>query len=74
MVAIKAHFDGRVFVPDEPVRFRPGQQVMVQQVDSAEAGQEQSRDVSFVRKLNIDLDADSLGEIVNDPELGIENF
>ncbi len=27
---IKAHFDGRVFVPDEPVNLRPGQPVQVQ--------------------------------------------
>jgi len=27
---IKAHFDGRVFVPDEPVNLRPGQAVQVQ--------------------------------------------
>ncbi|HRQ71853.1 MAG TPA: hypothetical protein PLU35_02370 [Phycisphaerales bacterium] len=26
---IKAHFDGRVFVPDEPVNLRPGQRVQV---------------------------------------------
>lgn len=27
--SIKAHFDGRVFVPDEPVNLRPGQAVQV---------------------------------------------
>lgn len=29
MIAIKAHFDGRVIVPDEPVDFAPGQALIV---------------------------------------------
>jgi hypothetical protein len=30
MVAFKAHFDGKVFVPDEPVNLEPNQRVTVQ--------------------------------------------
>ena len=29
MIAIKAHFDGKVFVPDEPVLLKPHQQVRI---------------------------------------------
>ena len=29
MVAIKSHFDGRAFVPDEPVRLQSGQAVIL---------------------------------------------
>ncbi len=74
MVAIKAHFDGNVFVPDEPVQFRPGEPVVVQPITGAQADQTPGSDVSFVRKLNIDLDARSLREIAEDPELNLENF
>ena len=74
MAAIKAHFDGRVFVPDEPVPLRPGERVVIQRLGEAQPDRAPEADVSFVRKLNIDLDARSLREIVGDPELSIENF
>ncbi len=74
MVAIKAHFDGNVFVPDEPVPLRPGERVVIQQLGEAPAERAPGPDVSFVHKLNIDLDARSLREIVDDPELSLENF
>ncbi len=74
MAAIKAHFDGRVFVPDEPVQFRPGEQVVVERLGDAPSKAAPGPDVSFVRKLNIDLDARSLREIVDDPELNIESL
>jgi len=36
MIAIKAHFDGKVFVPDEPIHLPPNQQVniTIERVDS----------------------------------------
>ena len=37
MVAIKGHFDGKVFVPDEPVDFRLGQAVILH-VEPASTG------------------------------------
>jgi len=74
MAAIKAHFDGSVFVPDEPVPLRPGERVVIQQVGEAQTDLTQEPDVSFVRKLNIDLDARSLREIADDPELSLENL
>jgi hypothetical protein len=74
MVAIKAHFDGQVFVPDEPVGLHPGERVVVQRLGSGETVQALGPDISFVRKLNIELDARSLREIADDPELSLENF
>jgi hypothetical protein len=71
MVAIKAHFNGSVFVPDEPVPLRPGESVVVQRLEEAEAAS--APDTSFLRKLNIHLDARSLREIANDPEFNLEN-
>ena len=73
MAAIKAHFDGSVFVPDEPVQLRPGERVVIQRLGEAQADRAPGPDVSFVRKLNIDLDARSFREIADDPELSIEN-
>lgn len=29
MIALKAHFDGRVLVPDEPLALKPNQQVRI---------------------------------------------
>jgi hypothetical protein len=74
MAAIKAHFDGRVFVPDEPVELSPGQRVVVQQLAEGQAVQARGSDVSFLRRLNINLDDRLLGEILDDPELSIENL
>ena len=63
MATIKAHFDGRVFVPDEPVQFRPGEQVVIERLSEAPSNMASGPDVSFVRRLHIDLDARSLREI-----------
>ena len=49
MVAIKSHFDGRAFVPDEPVRLQSGQVVILHvelspaEERSSEAGHAGSR-------------------------------
>lgn len=74
MAAIKAHFDGHVFVPDEPVPLPPGERVVVQRVEGAPSGLGRRADASFLHKLNIDLDARALREIIEDPELSIENL
>ena len=74
MTAIKAHFDGRVFVPDEPVALKPGERVVVQAEAESVSEKEDTTDVSFLRKLDIHLDPKVLREIVEDPELSIENF
>jgi hypothetical protein len=37
MVSIRAQFDGRVFVPDEPVNLRAGEAVRVQPLGEAES-------------------------------------
>jgi hypothetical protein len=74
MPVIKARFDGRVFVPDEPVPLRLGEPVVVQPAATIETGQTRPPDVSVLRKLDIDLDQRSLREIIDDPELRIENF
>jgi hypothetical protein len=73
MAAIKAHFDGRVFVPDEPVLLQSGEQVVVQPA-APQAARVRKADASFLRKLNIDLDARAVREIIDNPELRIENL
>jgi predicted DNA-binding antitoxin AbrB/MazE fold protein len=72
MVAINAHFDGHVFVPDEPVQLRPGERVVVQHLGVTTTSA--ASDGSFVRKLDIELDARALRDITDDPELNLENF
>jgi predicted DNA-binding antitoxin AbrB/MazE fold protein len=74
MDAINAHFDGHVFVPDEPVSFRPGEKVLIQPAGEFPVEASRGVDVSFLRKLDIDLDARSLREIIQDPELRLENL
>jgi len=39
MIAIKAHFDGKVFVPDEPIHLPPNQQVniTIEQIEPIES-------------------------------------
>jgi hypothetical protein len=37
MIALKAHFDGKVFVPDEPVQLAPNQQVQLTVAPAADA-------------------------------------
>ena len=74
MAAIKAHFDGHVFVPDEPVLLPPGERVVVQRMGEPPSERGRRADASFLRKLNIDLDARALREIIDDPELNIENL
>jgi predicted DNA-binding antitoxin AbrB/MazE fold protein len=74
MAAIKAHYDGHVFVPDGPVPLRPGEQVVIQRAGDVLDHQAPAPDVSFLRKLDIELDARSLREIVDDPELALENL
>ncbi len=73
MTTIKAHFDGRVFVPDEPVEFPPGQSVVVQKWGETRTGEGRTGSAGYLHKLDIHLDARLLREIVDDPELGIEN-
>ena len=74
MAAIKAHFDGRVFVPDEPVSLPAGERVVVQRTEAATSGVIRRAGTSFLRKLSIDLDESALREIVEDRELSIENL
>ena len=73
MTAIKAHFDGRVFVPDEPVPLEPGDKVVVQAASERMADAPRVSDTSYLRKLDIQIDPELLRAIVEDPEFSIEN-
>jgi hypothetical protein len=73
MTAIKAHFDGRVFVPDEPVALRPGEKVVVQAKTEPLPDRARTSDTSYLRKLDIHVDPELLRAIVEDPEFSIEN-
>lgn len=64
---IVAHYDGRVFVPDEPVQLKAGTRVIVQQ-ESAPAAKP-----SYLRKLQLHPERSRLESILNDSELDLEN-
>jgi hypothetical protein len=75
MPAIKAHFDGRVFVPDEPVPFRLGEQVVILWMADAVEGAEKGPlpDESPLRPILVPSDPDAARRLICDPESGLEN-
>ncbi|HPD30418.1 MAG TPA: hypothetical protein PLL20_10510 [Phycisphaerae bacterium] len=74
MAGIKAHFDGRALVPDEPAQFRPGEQVVIERLGEAPSKAAPGVNVSFGRKLNIDLDARSVCVVAEEPERSFESL
>ncbi len=72
MTTIKAHFDGKVFVPDEPVDLRPGDVVTVTGVEtgSTEPSNRSGRESRWA--LNIDIDPKTSHAIALDPEFNVE--
>lgn len=75
MVVLKAHFDGKVFVPDEPVALAPNQKVKVT-VEPADAAptpepatDKPRRAAGFAKHLNITMRDD-----FNDPLEEFEEY
>ena len=72
MAKVKAHFDGKVFVPDEPVDFRPGARVDVTIAPPVSAEGSDAGDL--LAPVIVDLDRDTSLAIAHDPELRSENL
>lgn len=66
MVAIKSHFDGKVFVPDEPVDFPRGRRLILH-IESAEAPGTESRLISPSEVPSAEGEVDALQWIIEHP-------
>ena len=76
MPAIKAHFDGRVFVPDEPVELPVGHPVMVYRAATwspARSAVSCRMNRSCGRCWCLS-DPEAARRLICDPESGLENF
>lgn len=67
---ILAHFDGKVFVPDEPVALEPGVAVVVTRKDAARPPATDD----FLRPLLFPPDPRASQAFLEDPETNLENF
>ncbi len=67
--SIRAHFDGQVFVPDEPVGFAAGIAVVVtpQQVAPVTA-------IDFLQPVLFPTDSAASQRFLDDAETGLENY
>jgi hypothetical protein len=65
-----AHFDGKVFVPDEPVDLKPGTTVIVTRT---ETGQRLTSD-EFLRPVLFPPDPAASQKFLDDPETNLENY
>jgi hypothetical protein len=74
MPSLKVHFDGSVFVPDEPVNLPPGAAATVM-VDSppASGGAATGRPPARIEPVLTGLDPDLVRAIGQDPEFDLEN-
>ena len=70
MVAIKAHFDGRALIPEEPVEL-PCDRVLIVHVDT-ESGP--PADESVLCPVLIPSNPEAARRLICDPESGLENF
>ena len=73
-MTVKVHFDGKVFVPDEPVNLRSGATARV----VVESETSESREAIFTAPRRIEpvivgLDPELARSIGEDPEFDIEN-
>lgn len=70
MVAIKARFDGRALIPEEPVDL-PRDRTLIIHV---EAETPAVPDESFLRPVVVPLDPQAARRLIHDAESGLENF
>ncbi len=75
MPTIKAHFDGSVFVPDEPVQLPAGQPVMVYRASEVEPRllRRAVPGEPELRPVLIPPDPEAARRLICDPESGLEN-
>ena len=69
MVAIRARFDGKVLIPEEPVEL-PRDRTLIVHVQTETAG---NRDASFLRPLLFPSDPEAAKRLISDVESGLEN-
>ncbi|MDZ4819728.1 MAG: hypothetical protein SGJ20_12235 [Planctomycetota bacterium] len=70
MSSIRAHFDGRVFVPDEAVSLQPGTAVVVTGVVKTQA----APSADFLRPVLFPPDPAASVKFLDDPETNLENY
>jgi hypothetical protein len=70
MVAIRACFDGKALIPEQPVDL-PRDRTLIIHV---EAEVERPLDASFLRPVLVPSDSDAARRLIHDPESGLENF
>lgn len=70
MVAIKARFDGKALIPEQPVEL-PRDRTLIIHVET-EARPE--ADESLLQPVLTPSDSDAARKLIDDPESGLENF
>ena len=70
MTSVTAHFDGTVFVPDEPVSFEPGTSVVVTRAEVVE----RSASADFLHPVLFPPDPEASQRVLDDPETNLENY
>ena len=70
MVEIRAHFDGRALIPDQPVEL-PRDRTLIVQV---EAETPCLANESFLQPVLVPSDQDAARRLIRDVESGLENF
>lgn len=70
MTSVTAHFDGQVFVPDEPVDLKPGTTVIVTRTDVSQ----RPTSSDFLRPVLFPPDPEASQRFLDDPETNLENY
>ena len=75
MLAIKAHYDGKVLVPDEPLDLPPGRRVIVHVSDAAAPEAGIDADATPRRRREVKLGtAEGQGWMADDFDAPLEDF
>ena len=70
MTRVTAHFDGKVFVPDEPVNLEPGISVIVTPMEVSQ----RPTSSEFLQPVLFPLDPEASQRFLDDPETNLENY
>jgi hypothetical protein len=74
MTSVTAHFDGKVFVPDEPVDLEPGMSVIVTPTEVSNRGSKRPTAEDFLRPVLFPPDPETSQRFLDDPETNLENY
>ena len=74
MTSVTAHFDGKVFVPDEPVDLEPGMSVIVTPTDVSKRVSKRPTTDNFLRPVLFPPDPEASQRFLDDPETNLENY